>query len=104
MQEDENACAHIRNLFIITPSKEEIKAHYEAELSYGNEDIGLTIYKTLANCVKSLQADRWAREDFTSLALTQSLCPLHLIDYAICFDDDDQECAAIRIIHPSHDT
>jgi hypothetical protein len=44
------------------------------------------------------------REQLTEFALNHSLCPLHLIDYAICFDDDDAECAAIREIHPSHDT
>lgn len=40
----------------------------------------------------------------TELALAESLCPMHFIDYAICFDDNDPECAAIRHIHPSHDT
>ena len=44
------------------------------------------------------------RELLTRLLLDDSLCPLHAIDYAICFDDDDPECAAIRDIHPSHDT
>jgi hypothetical protein len=44
------------------------------------------------------------RELATMLLLEQSLCPLHAIDYAICFDDDDPDCAAIRTIHPSHDT
>lgn len=50
-------------------------------------------------CLRSLN-----REQLTELALSHSLCPLHLIDYAICFDDDDAECAPIRTIHPSHDT
>jgi hypothetical protein len=40
----------------------------------------------------------------TELALADSLCPMHFIDYAICFDDETPECAAIRSIHPSHDT
>jgi len=44
------------------------------------------------------------REYLTHLALSLSLCPIHLIDYAICFDDDDAECAQIRQIHPTHDT
>ena len=43
-------------------------------------------------------------ESRTALALEFSLCPLHFIDYAICFDDDDADCAPIRAIHPSHDT
>jgi hypothetical protein len=43
------------------------------------------------------------REWLTQAALDASLCPLHWRDYAICFDDDDPECAAIRIIHPGRD-
>ena len=45
-----------------------------------------------------------ARDERSALALALSLCPLHMIDYAICFDDDDAECAAIRSCFPSHDT
>lgn len=45
-----------------------------------------------------------ARELLTTYALDNSLCPLHLCDYQSCFDDADDECAAIRLIHPSHDT
>lgn len=40
----------------------------------------------------------------STLALDLSLCPLHFIDYAACFDDDDAECAAIRTCFPSHDS
>jgi hypothetical protein len=62
----------------------------------------------LRNTIIDLQREsrdpRTARETLTDLALRLSLCPLHMIDYAICFDDDDAECAAIRTIHPSHDT
>lgn len=43
-------------------------------------------------------------ETMTDLLLAYSLCPMHAIDYAICFDDDDADCAAIRLIHPSHDS
>lgn len=43
-------------------------------------------------------------ELMTEYRLSDSLCPLHHCDYAACFDDDDPECAAIRLIHPSHDT
>lgn len=54
----------------------------------------------------TLAADHsnFAREYLTTLALDHSLCPLHFTDYAICFDDDDDECRAIRAIHPTHDT
>ena len=45
-----------------------------------------------------------APEALTETALSLSLCPLHLIDYAICFDDQREACQAIREVHPSHDT
>lgn len=48
--------------------------------------------------------DRLTIDERSALALDLSLCPLHMIDYAICFDDDDPECAAIRQCFPSHDT
>lgn len=43
-------------------------------------------------------------EEITAIRLALSLCPLHGGDYAICFDDDDPECAAIRAIHPNYDS
>jgi hypothetical protein len=47
---------------------------------------------------------RGIRENLTEFALQLSLCPIHLIDYAICFDDNNDECAQVRMIHPSYDT
>jgi hypothetical protein len=38
------------------------------------------------------------------MRLANSLCPLHRCDYAICFDDDDPDCAAIRRCFPDHDS
>ncbi len=40
------------------------------------------------------------QEELTRLALDLSLCPLHLTDYADCFDDQVGECEAIRRIWP----
>lgn len=40
----------------------------------------------------------------STLRLNESLCPMHACDYAICFDDEDAECASIRAHWPSHDT
>lgn len=51
-----------------------------------------------------IDANPYSTETLTKLALDHSLCPMHFCDYAICFDDDDAECAQIRAIHPSHDT
>jgi hypothetical protein len=44
------------------------------------------------------------RTRLSMLMLDESLCPMHAIDYAICFDDDDPDCATIRAFFPSHDT
>lgn len=47
---------------------------------------------------------KMGREEVTNLALEDSLCPIHFVDYAICFDDANTECNQVREIHPNHDT
>lgn len=45
------------------------------------------------------------RDKMSEVAMSLSLCPLHRIDWAICFDDETPECSQIRAIFPqSHDT
>lgn len=62
-------------------------------------------YATMRALLRTIDAYPYSRDDLTKLLLDNSLCPLHAIDFAICFDDDDTECAAIRTIYPySHDT
>lgn len=48
--------------------------------------------------------DAMDTETMTTLLLQYSLCPIHRVDYAICFDDEDPECEQVRRIHPAHDT
>lgn len=67
--------------------------------SLDDDSLNLLDLRRSLICLRSLD-----REQITQLALDHSLCPLHLIDYAICFDDNDADCAQIRLIHPSHDT
>jgi hypothetical protein len=67
------------------------------------DDPAFTAFPALTALLIDL-IDACHRDDLTDLALATSLCPLHFIDYAICFDDDDPACAAIRTIHPAHDT
>lgn len=38
------------------------------------------------------------------LCLENSICPIHRCDYAICFDDDDDECAQLRAAFPLCDS
>jgi hypothetical protein len=39
--------------------------------------------------------------EFRDLLISIDLCPLHAIDYQICDDDNDPECAHLR--HADHD-
>jgi hypothetical protein len=41
----------------------------------------------------------------SDLAMEFSLCPIHFVDWAICFDDENPECDQVRKIFPNrHDT
>lgn len=51
-----------------------------------------------------IRDNEYMRGEISMLRYNHSLCPLHGIDYAICFDDMDPECAVIRHCFPSHDT
>jgi hypothetical protein len=44
-------------------------------------------------------------DERSMLYMEYSLCPIHHIDWAICFDDEPDDCAQVRAIFPhSHDT
>jgi len=47
-----------------------------------------------------------SRSDLTDLCINDlSLCPIHLVDWAICFDDQPDDCSQVRFIYPdNHDT
>ena len=45
------------------------------------------------------------RDKLSDVAMNLSLCPVHMIDWAICFDDVTPSCYQIREIFPhGHDT
>lgn len=67
-------------------------------------DADLDTYNFIRSLLHNIDAAPYMTDAMTALLLDNSLCPMHAIDYAICFDDDDPDCAAIRAIHPSHDT
>lgn len=62
-------------------------------------DIAPHSLRPILDAILSLSTD-----DLSLLRLSFSLCPIHNIDYAICFDDDNPNCAQIRAAFPSHDT
>lgn len=71
------------------------------QLRIFDDELDLSDADTLSRLLLIIADDR---ELMTTLLLDYSLCPLHAIDYAICFDDDNDECLAIRMIHPAHDS
>ena len=46
----------------------------------------------------------YSTQTLSMMRLDNSLCPMHAIDYAICFDDADADCDSIRAYFPDHDT
>jgi hypothetical protein len=79
-------------------------------LSHSADDAPAPTYDYLRSLLADIDAriayphDESARQRLSMLLLDNSLCPMHAIDYAICFDDDTDECATIRAYFPSHDT
>jgi hypothetical protein len=79
---------------------------YEGEMQdwYATREQAAYLVKIVSIILIETPLIAGSRELLTDTALNMSLCPLHLIDYAICFDDGRAECAIIRHIHPSHDS
>lgn len=62
------------------------------------------IAEHLTKAYRTLLRDYYSRDFISTLCLDNSVCPMHHCDYCACFDDDDEECATIRQMFPSHDT
>lgn len=62
-------------------------------------DLDSPLAQTMRDAIRLLDT-----HTLSLMRLDYSLCPLHAIDYAICFDDDDADCATIRSCFPNHDT
>jgi hypothetical protein len=62
------------------------------------------IYAFARALLNTINDAPYQTQQLSMLRLDYSLCPMHAIDYAICFDDDDAECAQIRACFPDHDT
>ncbi len=61
--------------------------------------------RRIAELLDRVWESEFHRDQLSELAMELSLCPLHFIDWAICFDDANPECSQIREIFPySHDT
>jgi hypothetical protein len=67
-------------------------------------DLASDCAELLRDLITRLIDDPYSTQTLSMLCLDNSLCPMHAIDYAICFDDDDPACAAIRTCFPNPDT
>jgi hypothetical protein len=62
------------------------------------------IYDFIRALLSMIDAAPYQTQRLSMLYLDNSLCPMHHCDYAICFDDDEPDCATIRAYFPDHDT
>ncbi len=100
--------AALRQILIVEPST------YDEILSFGADNLdeedqramSVTDIAEIVEAVDTLKGYKYGgRDKLSDVAMNLSLCPLHMIDWAICFDDQPIECAQIRTIFPtSHDT
>ena len=90
---DDDAFLAIRELLICDD------LYTQQSLIDDNRNMTLELIMTIYNLITALDTDA-----ASLMRLDYSLCPLHHCDYAICFDDDNAECAVIRECFPSHDT
>lgn len=67
-------------------------------------DLASDCAELLRDLLTTLADSPYYTHELSMLCLDYSLCPMHNIDYAICFDDLDPDCAAIRACFPHHDT
>jgi hypothetical protein len=87
--------------------EEGIESWYEGHTivqGFSEYDASLEDSTAMFKAYDILRGYPYSRETITELALSDSLCPIHFVDYAICFDDQFPECSQVREIHPNHDT
>lgn len=94
---DHDFTSDIRNLLIEYP--------YDKTFNLREflENCESTRYIDLARAYEVISS--LGRDELSKLAMDYSLCPMHFVDWAICFDDEDPGCNQIRQVFPhGHDT
>lgn len=102
LAENGNASFAFRSV-LMHESADEIFA-YANDFDPDSPPLTMEIIHEMIDLFSILENDEYSRQEITMLYLDDSLCPMHHCDYAICFDDDDEECALIREYFPDHDT
>ncbi len=98
------AYTKLMSLVIIDPADEALRLVLLGDDGSDLDAAQAHFVATITPLVEAIDQDPYSREAMTELLLSHSLCPIHRIDYAICFDDEDPECSQVRAIHPAHDT
>ena len=60
--------------------------------------------KRLAELLDTIYGDTFAKQFTTLLALEYSICPVHIVDYIMCFQDNEPGCDQIREYFPDRDS
>lgn len=76
----------------------------ESELPHPTDALPAYMIDMLRTLLIIASNDPYNRHELSMIKLQLSICPMHRIDYAICFDDDDPECATLRYYFPDHDS
>jgi hypothetical protein len=97
--EHDDAQSFIRDYLDVPGTNEEILTGHEYKA------LTTELATSILNDLRLIWNYPYYRDDISHIAMKLSLCPLHFCDWASCFDDDDEECKAIRAIFPyGHDT
>lgn len=117
-REDEARSWHLRGLLIDQPRTDEQIEEYISDHHQNVEETQRRGYKYMDDTVLPDSDLReliehlnvyvqyeYGRDDLSHLAMSMSLCPIHFVDWAICFDDEPEDCSQVRAIFPyGHDT
>lgn len=98
----------LRQILIVEPETPDEIISFGAD-NLDEEDqraMSVTDIAEIVEAVHALTIYKYGgRDKLSDVAMSLSLCPLHMIDWAICFDDETPECSQIREIFPhGHDT
>lgn len=108
-KERPNETAAVRVLLIDSPEQgAELKRLWEDELQDADyAKVSLEVATSIVDAIYALKNAPYnlGRDILSNLAMSHSLCPIHFVDWAICFDDEDPECDQVRFVFPKgHDT
>lgn len=105
-KEKDNESQALRYLLIEDPmTEEELEDLWTGEFRDSEFwPVDFDTFREIETAIEILRSAPYnlGRDHLTELAIALSLCPVHFVDWAICFDDQPQDCEQIRAIFPHH--